>query len=609
MAKQIFEHVVSEKKLRSCQKEAYQKAREHYARAGAERSTIIQLPTGAGKTGLIAIAPFAIARKKVLVLTPNVKLARDIADKLDIIRNQSGNIFRELAIFDDTLLSSLELFVLRLEGSANASGIDEHHIIVSNYHQLQDLQRWFGNKRDLVDLIIIDEAHHQAAATYRQVLEFFPNARVLGLTATPFRSDGKPVEGKPLYKYPFHRAVGDGIIRNIRVINTAPEAVQLRFSDNTNKIYSLEEMLQLKEQAWFNRDIALSQDCCDSIARKAKEKLDTLRTDFPTESSQIIASAISKRHAREFVKPAFEKLALKVGLVSSDEQDKKTNDETFRKLRQEKIDVIANIGMLGEGFDHPPLGVAAIFRPYKTLNPYIQFIGRVLRRNGSVTHSYIVSHVGLNQLKRFEEFKLFDYEDQEFLKRMLADAAVNESEEQSFVEEGGGRLPARVSPTLTETGDSQLEIASVFVSPSGHGVKDVMDRFQALGDDDRQRFLKLLGVDPQTVTITPQARDSRVLPSDRRKADRNLLNEREKSIATDVIQELGLKHKGRDFNKRFENFPWVKRRVSSMVNDVLGKESGKRREVSNEEYSELDARGVLKDIYKKALSYFRARKK
>ena len=60
------------------------------------------------------------------------------------------------------------------------------------------------------------------------------------------------------------------------------------------------------------------------------------------------------------------------------------------------------VQMLGEGFDHPPLSVAAIFRPFRSLSPYIQFVGRVMRvvhenkPDHPDNHGYIVSHVGLS---------------------------------------------------------------------------------------------------------------------------------------------------------------------------------------------------------------------
>jgi DNA repair protein RadD len=197
---------ISLKKLHGCQSEAYLAATKHFATANADRSVIIQLPTGTGKTALIATLPFTTPTRKVLVLTPNVKLARNMARELDIVGNAGDNVYKRLSILPDDALGKAEFYVLRLEGSADAGDIDEHHIIVSNYHQLQDIEKWFAKNRDAVDLIVIDEAHHQAAATYQEIIEFFPKAKIVGLTATPFRSDGKPIEGTFIYKYSFNQA-------------------------------------------------------------------------------------------------------------------------------------------------------------------------------------------------------------------------------------------------------------------------------------------------------------------------------------------------------------------------------------------------------------------
>jgi DNA or RNA helicases of superfamily II len=136
----------------------------------------------------------------------------------------------------------------------------------------------------------------------------------------------------------------------------------------------------MSEDSWFQHQIAISDDCCYSIALKAKEKLQDLRKNFPQERHQIIASAMSVRHARTQVQNAFKKAGLKVGIVSSHKEEAANNKRTFEKLEKDEIEVIIHVGMLGEGFDHKPLGVAAIFRPYKSLNPYIQFVGRVIRK-------------------------------------------------------------------------------------------------------------------------------------------------------------------------------------------------------------------------------------
>ena len=73
--------------------------------------------------------------------------------------------------------------------------------------------------------------------------------------------------------------------------------------------------------------------------------------------------------------------------------------------------------MLGEGFDHPPLSVAAVFRPYRSLAPYIQFIGRVMRvlQHDAADHpdnrGVIVSHVGLNNEQHWHDFRELDLDD------------------------------------------------------------------------------------------------------------------------------------------------------------------------------------------------------
>jgi DNA repair protein RadD len=590
-------------KLRACQREAHEAATKHFSGPNPERNVIIQLPTGTGKTALIAALPFNIAKQRVLVLTPNVKLASDMSDELDVIKRPSDNAYRQFSILDKETLESVELYVLKLDSSIAAGDIEEHHIIVSNYHQLQDLEKWFANARESVDLILIDEAHHQAANTYQEIIDFFPNARIVGLTATPFRSDGKKVEGKCIYKYPFNRAIQDGIIRNLLVANVAPKEIELSFVDSNAKKYSLKQILELKEETWFQRGIAMSQDCCDSIARKAQEKLGELRENFPDERHQIVASAISKRHAKEFVRPAFEKLGMKVGLVSSASEDVKTNDETFEKLRHGRIDVIIHIGMLGEGFNHPPLGVAAIFRPYKSLNPYMQFVGRVLRANGTTDVSYIVSHMGLNQLKRFEEFKLFDYDDREFLATLFDETG---GPDQAFVEPVKAGLSAKIAqtpiPVIKELGDESLEFGTQFIKPA---VAQILDQFGTLNTADRKAFLAALGVDASQITLKTAPRDTRVKPSDKRKADRNLLNSRERSIAIDILNELGLKYQGRDFNRRFPNFAWVIRKVSSLMNAAIGIGKAERKSITNERFKQIEASGLVSEVAKGALHYFR----
>jgi superfamily II DNA or RNA helicase len=596
-----FEQKINLEKLRDCQTGAYKATQKHFSEANAEKHVLIQLPTGTGKSALIAILPFGLAKKKVLILVPNLTLANQLEKDLDFIGNPESNIYKKLGILSDEQLSSLELFTLRLEKTANFNDIENHQIIISNYHQLSDIEKWFKGREDIVDLIIIDEAHHQKANTYKKIIQFFKNANVVSLTATPFRSDGQSLDGKNIYTYHFSDAIKSGYIRNIKVNNVTPQEIELSFSDKDNKIYPIEEIVKMKEEAWFRRGIALSQDCCDSIAKKAYEKWAELKNSFPNTSHQIIASAISVRHAREFVKPAFEKLGLKLGIVNSKE-DKHSNKQTIEKLLQGKIDVIVNVGMLGEGFDHNKLGVAAIFRPFATLNPYIQFIGRAIRKNEDTSYCYVVSHLGLNQTKRFEEFKLFDNEDKSFLQTLFDESSLSGGEE-SFIDDDSEKTQNSDEnlARIRELGDSVVDFESQFTK-SEDKVVIAEKIIEGLSDDEKKILFDRLGIDCDLVSVKKKRRAK---PVDERIAEKNLLNEKEKSIVSDIISELQLKSKGRKFNPLYDNYVWIKKKVSKSVNKRLNIDSKQRNNLSNEQIEKIKNSNALSEIKQECLNYFR----
>lgn len=596
-----FDQEINLEKLRDCQSGAYEAIQKHFSDENAEKHVLIQLPTGTGKSALIAILPFRLTKKKVLILAPNLTLANQLERDLDFTANPESNIYKKLGILSDEQLNSSELFTLRLEKTANFNDIEKHQIIISNYHQLNDIEKWFKNREDVIDLIIIDEAHHQKANTYKKIIQFFKNAKVVSLTATPFRSDGQKLDGKNIYTYHFSDAIKNGYIRNVRVNNITPQEIELSFSDKNNKTYSIKEIVKMKEEAWFRRGIALSQDCCDSIAKKAYEKWSELKSSFPNTSHQIIASAISVRHAREFVKPAFEKLGLKLGIVNSKE-NKHSNKQTIEKLSQGKIDVIINVGMLGEGFDHNKLGVAAIFRPFATLNPYIQFIGRVIRRNENTSYCYVVSHLGLNQTKRFEEFKLFDNEDKTFL-QTLFDESLSPGGEDSFMKDDIEETQNSYEDIakIRELGDSVVDFESQFTK-SEDKVVIAEKIIGVLSDDEKRILFNRLGIDYDLVSVKKKRRAK---PVNERIAEKNLLNEKEKSIVSDILSELKLKPKGRKFNPLYENFVWIKKKVSKSVNKRLSIDSKQRNNLSSEQIEQIKSSDALSEIKRECLDYFR----
>ncbi|MFW5885315.1 MAG: DEAD/DEAH box helicase [Patescibacteria group bacterium] len=601
----VFSQNVNLKGLRRCQKEAYERLVEYFSQDSALNHVLIQLPTGTGKSALIATIPFKIAKKKVLVLVPSVELSKQLLKDFDIIDYPNDNAYKKYAILSSSALETIELYPLRLESAVNSSDVDEHDIIIANYHQLADVEKFFKGREELIDLIIIDEAHHQKAKTYQRIINFFREAKIIGLTGTPFRSDGQKVDGKKIYTYHFHEAIKDKIIRNIKVSNISPKEIELSFNDQKGGTYTLEDIIKLKEDAWFCRGIALSEDCCNTIASKAKDKLDELRENFPKTDHQIIAVAISIRHAREFVKPSFERLGLSVGLVSSHKKEKQKNDKTLKNLRQGKIDVIVHVGMLGEGFDHNKLGVAAIFRPFKSLNPYVQFVGRVIRKNGNSKDCWVVSHMGLNQTRRFEEFKMFDQEDQQFIK-MLDENNQEPSvdEEKSFVEDDNCTTDSSSTndAKIREIGNEQIDFSSTYIKDETLQIKKIKKAVNKLSEEGKKEIYNNLNLDFDNVSSDKKKKTK---PINERKASRSLLNEKEKSITNDILKELGVKYSGRDFNKRYNNFAWIKRKVSSEINKKIGITQKKRKEITNNQFKEIEDEEIIEQIKKDCLKYFK----
>lgn len=599
-----FDLRVNTNGLRKCQQEAYKAILNHFSNESSEKHILIQLPTGAGKSALIVTIPFGLSKKKVLVLVPSVELSKQLNDDFDIYENDNDNAYKKFEIISQEELDELELYSLRLESAVNSSDVDEHQIIIANYHQLADIEKFFNGRENEIDLIIIDEAHHQKAKTYQEIIRFFKDAKIVGLTGTPFRSDGQKVDGINVYTYHFYEAIKDKIIRNIKISNVSPKEIELSFTDEKGKTYSLKDIIELKEKAWFRRGIALSEDCCNSIAKKAKDKLDELRRHNPNTSHQIIASAISIRHAREFVKPAFTRLGLRVGMVSSHKEDKKKNDETLRKLKEGKLDAIVHVGMLGEGFDHNKLGVAAIFKPYKSLNPYIQFIGRVIRKNEDTEHCWVVSHLGLNQSKRFDEFKMFDQDDKEFIQSLEHEEQESyDDEEKIFVDdtsESADKLSKEVN--IKELGNDIIDFSSQYVQDETLKIEKIEKAIGELSERGRKEFFKKFGMTSDNVIL---GKKTKIKPINKRKASRNLLNDKEKSIVSDIIKSLGVNHMGRNFNKRFTNFVWIKKKVSSEVNKKLNIDKKQRKEITNEKFGDIEERKILDGVKSECILYFR----
>ncbi len=560
-------------KIREPQQAAHKAVRTHFETSN--EPVIVQIPVGCGKTGVIATLPFGIAKGRALVITPNLTIRKGVADALDV--SDPKNFWRRTGVLHDF---SGGPYRAVLDGvDANLHDCNASQFVVTNIHQLaSSADRWLPQfPPTYFDMIMVDEGHHNVAPSWAKVFERFPHAKVISLTATPFRSDGSRPVGKVIYKYPFTRAMVKGYIKQIHSRNVAPSEISFTYRDDERR-HSLEEVMQLREQAWFRRGVALAPECNRHIVDASIKYLEELRerTGF---RHQLIAVACSVDHARQ-IRGLYEERKIKAQEIYSEmETDRK--DSIIADLRSGKLDCIVQVQMLGEGFDHPPLSVAAIFRPFASLSPYIQFVGRVMRvvhegkPDNPDNHAFVVSHVGLNTDAHWDDFREIDLDDQAMIKKWLnADDAGGE-------DEGNGE-PRRFDVGMLV--DSEIIgsfINRSFLDPDddrvldemlnhdiGGGLKlrDLVNKSQ-LRETLRQKQAAGAVTDTSALPVQPQAR---------RVQARKRLSQRTASVVARILKDLGLSPVGREVGKIDKKVAGRDNRaaVTSLLNTAINQHLG-----------------------------------
>jgi len=355
----------------------------------------------------MATLPFGIANGRVLVITPNLTIRKVVCEALDIA---SPKCFWNKARVLDSVTGGP--FTAVLDGpTANIHDCTESHFVVTNIQQLaSSADRWLPQfPPGFFDMILVDEGHHNVADSWLKVFERFPEAKVVSLTATPFRGDGQPLRGTIVYRYSYAKAMINGYIKQIHSVNVAPSEIYFTYRNDTSR-HTLEEVMELREEAWFRKGVALSPECNKHIAEASILRCLALRKKTGLKH-QIIAAACSVDHARQ-VRTIYEQLGMETREIYS-EMDADKQEKVIAELMDGRIDCVVQVQMLGEGFDHPQLSVAAVFRPFRSLSPYVQFVGRVMRvihqddPDHPDNHGYVVSHIGLNNDANWRDLEMW----------------------------------------------------------------------------------------------------------------------------------------------------------------------------------------------------------
>lgn len=574
--------------LREPQREAHRAVREHFA-AGTSPA-IVQIPVGCGKTGIMATLPFGVARGRVLVITPNLTIRKGVADAVDITSPQC--FWAKCRVLSDFTAGP---WMAVLDGpNANIHDAIESHFVVCNIQQLaSQADRWLPQfPEDFFDMILVDEGHHAAAESWQKVFRRFPNAKIVSLTATPFRSDQQQLHGEVVYRYPFTRAMINGYIKQIHSRNVAPSEIYFTYRDDTRR-HTLEEVLQLREEAWFRRGVALSPECNRHIVEASIQQCERMRaqTGIP---HQVIAAACSVDHARQ-IASIYRECGYRAAEIHSD-MDPDDQDAVIERLRQGQLDCIVQVQMLGEGFDHPRLSVAAIFRPFRSLAPYIQFVGRVMRvlQDSAPDHpdnqGHIISHVGLNNDARWTEFRELDLDDQELVHSWV----IGQTDQDADPATSGGSRTRRFDGGMLVDNEIPTDfVEHTYLDPADDRVLDqLLDREVAPGVKlgalvDREQLRERL-LAQQAASAAPTPQPIPVSPQRQRQSAKTRVNQRTKAVASRVLTELGLAHRGYRLmaitgGQRQHNSTIVIRRMNTAINEAVGMPNGTRGEWSRQQ--------------------------
>ncbi len=366
-------NIVANNKLRNPQIEAYIKIQEYF-KNHPNGEALVVLPTGTGKSGVVSIAPFGVSQGRVLIVTPGLVTKQSIQKTQEILCDNFWINYDVIFDIDDLPIVS------EFTSEVSQEHLESSNFIYSNVQKLGSHRKHGLLNRvepDFFDMVIIDEAHHAPAESWREILGYFKNAKKLHLTGTPYRGDNQEIPGEKIHETPLSEVMRDRYVKWLRKETVNSHELYFTVSDRPGEKLSKDAVLEIKEQEWVERSVALSEHCSKDVIQHSIKKLRELKEVSSEVPHKILAVGCSISHAEDlyrwYEEHEIESVILHSGM--SDEEKAKS----FQKIDNHRCEAVISVNMLMEGYDHQYLSVLAIFRPYRSINAFAQIVGRVLR--------------------------------------------------------------------------------------------------------------------------------------------------------------------------------------------------------------------------------------
>lgn len=374
----------------------------------AGKPSTIVMPTGTGKTETMLATMVYQRCEKILVIVPSDILRKQLFDKF----TQLGKLF-EIGAISPSVLNPR---VLLLQQGINSLQlmrelISESNVIITTpslFNKLSlDIKTEFSR---LCSHLFVDEAHHLAAQTWKQIADLFQEKPILQFTATPFRNDKKQIQGHIIYNYPLSLAQKNGYFMGINLIPVE------EFDDDLSDVVIADKAISiLKEDLQHGYDHLL-------MARVNNKKKANIILRIYEESA-----------------PEFNPVILHSGLKGHKKQ------EALAALHQRNSRIIICVDMLGEGFDLPNFKIAAIHDIHKSLAVTLQFTGRFTRvGTGLGSASAVVNIADIDVQKGLENLYAEDSDWNDLLQRHSESTIQKTIELQKLIESFTGGLTRNI---------------------------------------------------------------------------------------------------------------------------------------------------------------------
>ena len=332
-------------------------------------AVMVQMPTGTGKTYLLAAIVGLFLKREIWIVAHRRELVSQIKDTLE-------------SFFPSTKATSVKVM------------------------SIQWLSRHYREMKEPPSLIVIDEAHHALAETYAEVINAYPKAKKLGLTATPYRMNGRgftDLFDTLLCSWSMEQFIAEGRLSLYDYYSIKPDSADQLLIDSLQK--------RGTDGDYQQKELDEVMDVRPSLERLCL----TIKQYVPGKKG--IVYAISIKHA-EHIAEFYRENGIKAVAISSKtplaerktmiDKFKNTNvsdgislntNNTYNTNVADGIEVLVSVDLFSEGFDCPDVEFIQLARPTLSLAKYMQMVGRGLRVAKGKEYCVILDNVG--QYKRF----------------------------------------------------------------------------------------------------------------------------------------------------------------------------------------------------------------